>query len=400
MIKVISEETKESIENLFGKSESSVQIVSPFLSVKTAELLCNLLEKKGLECTLVTRIYLKDLLEGVNSIEALSKLLSAGVKIYSLQGLHAKIYMFDEETVIIGSANFTVAGVSKNFELSILTDESDVVTKASFIIDNLIDHCENMNGVVDDALLQDVKIEYEKAYKKNQKDCGYKTVRMFGAERLQNRNENDHKWKEEDCLIEDKDPVFDLISDVKKKETFNHSVWAKFEGRSDERQEGNELPSLSRVLFEGKKRYIVNFRNRPRGIQTGDAIFIVSLTNDENGKPATRIVGRGKARAYISKCTVLPEWIKDHPWMNYYRYFCEIEDVQLLNVERMKCLPLQSVYDALDKRTYTSTIDKDEVKNMSLCQCRRSHIQMTPDAKDFIDEEIDKLANQYGFIDI
>lgn len=117
MIKVVSEEIRESIEKLFNESEVSVQIVTPFLSVKTAELLCNLLKnKKNFECILVTRIYLKDLLEGVNSIEALLMLLDAGAKIYSLQGLHAKLYLFDDETVIIGSANFTVAGIARNFE--------------------------------------------------------------------------------------------------------------------------------------------------------------------------------------------------------------------------------------------------------------------------------------------
>ena len=85
--------------------------------------------------------------------------------------------------------------------------------------------------------------------------------------------------------------------------------------------------------------------------------------------------------------------------MSYYKFFCEIYDVQLLNLERMNCIPLSQVYDVLGKRTYTSTIDKDEVKNMALCQCRRSHSQMTLDAKTYIDEEIDKLADRYGFID-
>lgn len=85
--------------------------------------------------------------------------------------------------------------------------------------------------------------------------------------------------------------------------------------------------------------------------------------------------------------------------MSYYKYFCEVYDVQLLNVERMNCIPLSQVYNVLGKRTYTSTIDKEEVKNMALCQCRRSHIQMTLDSKVYVDGEIDKLAEKYGFIE-
>ncbi len=401
MIKVISEETRESIKKLFIDADSSIQIISPFLSIKTAELLSSVLKKKkDIECTVITRIYLKDLLEGVNSTKAISILLSSGVKVYSLQGLHAKLYMFDEETVIIGSANFTMAGISKNFELSILTDESCVIEKASLIFDDLLSHCIDNAGIVDEELLETVEADYSDAYRNRQKDSGFSTIKMYGAERMNKGIQiKSLDWKSTDCQIEDKDPVFDLFSDVKKHTIFNHNVWVKFEGKSENRQPGNELPSLTQVDFEGSKRYILNFRNRPRGIQDDDAIFIVSLTNDSNEKPTTRIVGRGKARTFINRCIVKPDWIKQYPWMDYYKYFCEVYDVQLLNLERMNCIPLSQVYDVLDKRTYTSTIDKEEVKNMAQCQCRRSHIQMTLDAKTYIDEEINKLADKYGFIE-
>ena len=80
MIELISEKTREQIEELFNKSESSIQIVSPFLSVKTAEILCKICKKRNINCTLVTRIYIKDLIDGVNSLKALKLLLEAGVE--------------------------------------------------------------------------------------------------------------------------------------------------------------------------------------------------------------------------------------------------------------------------------------------------------------------------------
>ena len=60
MIELISEKTREQIEELFNKSESCIQIISPFLSVKTAEMLCKICEQGNINCTLVTRIYIKD----------------------------------------------------------------------------------------------------------------------------------------------------------------------------------------------------------------------------------------------------------------------------------------------------------------------------------------------------
>ena len=77
MIELISEKTREQIEELFDKSESCIQIVSPFLSVKTAEMLCKICEKSNIKCTLVTRIYIKDLIDGVNSLKAINLLLDA-----------------------------------------------------------------------------------------------------------------------------------------------------------------------------------------------------------------------------------------------------------------------------------------------------------------------------------
>lgn len=107
-----------------------------------------------------------------------------------------------------------------------------------------------------------------------------------------------------------------------------------------------------------------------------------------------------KAISYHNKNRVHPEWIRKYEWMSYYCFFCEIVDVEILNVKSMDCIALDQVYDVLGKRTYTSTIDKEEVKNMSLCQCRRPYLQMTLDAKDYIDKEIDRLAAVHGFIKV
>lgn len=403
MIELVNEELKKRIEECFSGAETSIRIASPFLSRKTAKLLSDVCKANPeIECSLLTRLYMKDLLDGSNSLEALDLLLDAEIEVYALQGLHAKLYIFDEYKVIIGSANFTWSGMNKNCELSVLTDDSNVLTSATLFYDELVDYCKDHYGIVTKETLLTVRPEFEKAYKERQKDYGYSSTQMFGAERkksgLSLKNEN---WLLKDLQVEDVDPVHDILSDTSSRKTdFKHNIWVKFEGKSENRQPGDGLPTLSVVELDGEKRFIINFRNRPRGILDGDQMYIVSLTSDENGKPTTRIVGRGKAKSYQNRNRVHSEWLKDHPWMSYYCFFCELADVELLNMKRMDCIPLEQVYNALGKNTYTSTIDKDEVKNMSLCQCRRSHIQMTLDAKQYIDNEIDRLAGIYGFIDI
>lgn len=400
MIELISEKTREQIEELFEKVESSIYIVSPFLSVKTAEILSNLCKEKEIDCTLITRIYLKDLLDGVNSIKALRLLLETGVEVYALKALHAKLYMFDKSSVILGSANFTLAGLGKNFELSVLTDELSIVEKAEIVVEDLIIHCTDNDGSVTEDMLKKIEEAYEKAYKSFHKH-GNIPLTMFGAERkIVGVMKKDDKWQKEDLQIEDEDPIFELFAENKVKKTnLKKNIWAKFEGKGDDRQSGEELPSLSKVVLDGEEKYIVNFRNRPQSIETGDRLYILAYTFDRDGNPAINIVGRGKAIARIHKNEVQPEWIKEYPWMEYYHYFCEVEDVELLNLPRKECISLEQVHDALGKRTYVTTLEKDEIKNLSLVRCRKSHLRLTFDAMEYIDNEIDKLANQYGFIE-
>lgn len=295
MIEIVSDGLKDEIERCFLDSETSIRIVSPFLSCKMAELLCSIHElKKDIECAMITRIYMKDLVEGANSLDALTMLVENGIEVYALQALHAKVYLFDDSEVIIGSANFTWSGLNKNCELSIITDDTNILTKASAFYDSLIEYCKNNNGQVTKELLDTVRTDYDKAYKERQKDFGFVSSKMYGAERKRGGNIIKSDWKIDDIKIEDKDPVFDLLSGSQKKTTFRHNIWAKFEGRADNRQPGNEKPTLSEVEIDGSRKYIINFRHRPNSIQSGDQLYIVSLTTDENGKPTTRIVGRGK----------------------------------------------------------------------------------------------------------
>lgn len=52
----------------------------------------------------------------------MERLVNAGVKVYALQDLHTKLYIFNKETIIMGSANFTFRGFYKNHEFGVLME--------------------------------------------------------------------------------------------------------------------------------------------------------------------------------------------------------------------------------------------------------------------------------------
>ena len=61
---------------------------------------------------------------GMSSLDALCAFAEEGARVYSLNNLHAKIYVFDESTALVTSANVTQAGLRSNLECGLATSEA------------------------------------------------------------------------------------------------------------------------------------------------------------------------------------------------------------------------------------------------------------------------------------
>jgi len=83
---------------------------------------------------LVTRTDLRDFAMGSSNLETLCVLAKEGVRIASLIGLHAKVYIFDNAWVLITSANATEAGLRSNWECGIAIGESSVVRRVTALV--------------------------------------------------------------------------------------------------------------------------------------------------------------------------------------------------------------------------------------------------------------------------
>lgn len=81
----------------------------------------------GVSRTLVTRTDIRDFALGSSSLDSLCKLASEGVTIRSLNKLHAKMYIFDDRNALVTSANATHAGMWRNLECGLSTDDRKVV---------------------------------------------------------------------------------------------------------------------------------------------------------------------------------------------------------------------------------------------------------------------------------
>lgn len=105
------------------ESSKSIRILSPYLTKNKA--LDRILEKTNFKLTLVIDFDPESLLRGSSSIDVnqIRNLIDNGHQVYYNPELHSKIFITDE-SVILGSSNFTRNGLSKRKESAILFNKS------------------------------------------------------------------------------------------------------------------------------------------------------------------------------------------------------------------------------------------------------------------------------------
>ena len=100
-------------------------VCSPFVNDGIVSL-TNLVSS-DIERTLITRTDLRDFAVGSSNLTSLCNLARDGVTIHSLGNLHSKVYIFDDTSALVTSANATFSGMYRNLECGLGTYDEEVV---------------------------------------------------------------------------------------------------------------------------------------------------------------------------------------------------------------------------------------------------------------------------------
>ncbi|MBQ4837696.1 phospholipase D family protein [Pseudoalteromonas luteoviolacea] len=116
---------KQKLQSLISSSKKSIDIATAYLT-ETA-----LLKQKGdVKVRLLTSISANDILSGSVSLDAISLLFKQGIEIRLLDPdnnhFHPKVYIFDHNTFVITSANFTRNAMENNIEIGVSSDSPQV----------------------------------------------------------------------------------------------------------------------------------------------------------------------------------------------------------------------------------------------------------------------------------
>lgn len=126
------------IKSELGKSRS-VKIAMPYITCPGLGLLLDRIQqsspKKGFHLQLLTRFDAESILAGACELEALEELFrlnlpNVTVEVKRRDNLHAKCFVFDERSLIVGSSNMTQAGQISNIELGFYSSSRAVIKNA------------------------------------------------------------------------------------------------------------------------------------------------------------------------------------------------------------------------------------------------------------------------------
>lgn len=373
-ITLLTDNHYEEFTDEFRKIKRRLNIITPFLSFPAIERMLGEVNDT-VEISLITRFKREDFINGVSNLEALKLLLSKEAKIYAIKDLHTKLYLFDEKSAIIGSANLTGRGLLDNVELSLLFRNEHV------IVDELVEYFNKLVNSAQRYIIDNDKInsEIEKIESivdnRKNKNVNYRNSNQWGVE---------IGTKE---IVEKLDGIQSFIEEkvFEEKNSSDVSYWLKFAGT------GEELMDPETIFRESKLadgRITEHSGRRPSGIKEGDVIYLTPLSWDKKSKTPI-IVGKAKTKGFRegNEVTEADKNRHGYHWMERWPYYFELFDIQKIEGNINNGVSLNKLLTELQSNFYYSTRGKSlSIQELKSRHYQKSHIKITPYAAKYIDE--------------
>ena len=255
------------LEQALRADRTELRIVCPFIK---ARALGRLLALKPERMRVITRFNLNEFALGVSDVATLGTLLGCGAEVRGIRNLHAKMYLFGATRAIVTSANLTDAGLNRNSELGISTDDPAAIASCIDYFNTLWSRAQILRP--EDAS------DWTAAVKAHQASGGHRgefpSLGDFGT-----------------------DVGLTPPPDISPESPFaeGEQAFVKFLGQNDNRVHPSwtAFEELQRAGCHWAVAYPAD--RRPRIVRDGDVMFISRLTDE----PDTRIFGRAIALKYV-----------------------------------------------------------------------------------------------------
>ena len=126
-LEIVTTPTFDWLAESAASCKSRLLVASPFVNGGITGLTERV--SQDVSRTLLTRADLRNFALGSSNLHSLCALAKGGVTVHHLDGLHAKVYVFDDTSALVTSANATVAGMSRNWECGLATSDRGIVAQ-------------------------------------------------------------------------------------------------------------------------------------------------------------------------------------------------------------------------------------------------------------------------------
>lgn len=134
-IKLIDSEWDKVLMGAIASHQPELRIICPFIKHGASKRLFLSGSYSGIQ--VITRFNLLNFYDRVSDIAALRMLLENGAEIRGVKDLHAKLYLFGENQVIVTSANLTEAALTRNHEFGFISKDAGIITQCREYFDTL-----------------------------------------------------------------------------------------------------------------------------------------------------------------------------------------------------------------------------------------------------------------------
>lgn len=380
-IELLDQNHRDAIIDAFEKAQQRIRIISPFVQETMTRYLADA-AAKGISSQLITRFYREDFIKSVSSLTALKNLQTAGAGIYALKDLHAKLYLFDDNLAIIGSANFTGGGFGNNVELSLyIEDECEIIKRLSQYFDQLISTIQTAGDFrITDAKIEEESLIVQKAIKGRDYTSKPNPI-CFGAEVA--------------TKVPNVIPV-DEVENILGVPDESISAVLKFEGAANRRIDPDDkyVPNH----YDLKEIYFTASSKSPRSLTVDTTVFLSAVSWDKAGAGTPIIVGRAKTRGYDPNNVTDPALIKEHSWAIDYPYYVELYDIETVDTEIRNCISLNDLIAEVGHKLYPSTESdpSTSIPSLKTRHHQKAYIGITPYAANRINTMLEGLFKKYG----
>jgi hypothetical protein len=373
--RLISEAWERELVAARRANSSGLRIVCPFVKQTALQRIVREGTAKNIE--LITRFDLNCFDQGVSDIEALRAVLAAGGKVRGVRGLHAKLYLFGNASVIATSANVTEAAMRRNHEFGFAASDPAIVATCGEYFERLW----KLAG----ADLTPAKLnEWEK---------------ILEARRVANPGKRKNALPDFGAKVPADSP---FVTPTAATPSFANQAFVKFSGTGDNKA-SRDL-RIDDVVAESGANWAFTYPSaiHPRQVNDGDVLYLGRLVHSPDD---LMIFGKAIGREHRDDVDVASKAeIALRPWKENWANYVRVHVARFLDGTLDDGVSFRAMMAAMKSDSFASTqrhaaAGKGNI-DPTIAYNRKPGMVLTDRSRAWIDERLENKLRILGEIDL